>query len=423
MRIAVINFRPLWLVLVGAALVAGLAAPAHGQFRLFHGTRPEVCPPQPCPTPTTPEPAPTPPGTAPTQTKPPTTTAPAPTSPAPTPPATEPSISPEAAAATGTGAVALAVPNFKGDQGPITAIAFGPPQHPGGQPRGSVVATPARAFKMSEDESPQPRDRFYFDFNYYDNMGEAVSRRLGIDLHGIDVYRETFGFEKTFLDNSASIGFRLPLNTLSASSTTPGLGGTDTDIGDLTTILKYAFWQDPASGTLLSTGLAVTAPTGPAHFAGSTVPVTHVTVLQPFVGYIWSADKWFLHGFTSVAAPTDSKDVTSLFNSIGVGYIFTRPCAEERLLRTIAPTFEVHVSDPLNHRGAFKVNDPVGTADIVDLTMATTFGLGERSALSVGIVTPVTGPKPFDVEALVQFNWFFGARRNRSMASTNVIGE
>ncbi len=223
MRIAVVNGRPLWLVVAGAALLAGPAAPVHGQFRVFHGTHPEVCPPQPCPTPTIPEPAPTPPGAAPTETKPPTTTTPAPTPPAPTP-ATEPSISPEAAAATGTGAVALAVPNFKGDQVPITAIAFGPPQHPGGQPRGSVIATPARTFKMSEDESPQPRDRFYFDFNYYDNVGEAISRRLGIDLHGIDVYRETFGFEKTFLDNSASIGLRLPLNTLSASSTTPGLG-------------------------------------------------------------------------------------------------------------------------------------------------------------------------------------------------------
>ncbi len=277
---------------------------------------------------------------------------------------------------------------------------------------------------MSDDQSPQPRDRVFVDFNYYDNVGAAISRRLGIDLRDVAIYRETFGFEKTFLDNSASIGLRLPLNSLSATSDTPGQGGSDTDVGDLTAILKYAFWQDPDSGSLFSTGLAVTAPTGPSHFAGSRVPITHETALQPFVGYIWRADRWFVHGFTGIDVPTSSKAVTNLYNSVGVGYVFSRADAEERLLRSISPTFEVHVGDPLNHRGAFKVTDPLGTADVVDLTMATTFGLGERSSLSLGIVTPVTGPKPFDVEALVQFNWYFGARGRRSWDSTpNVIGQ
>jgi hypothetical protein len=263
------------------------------------------------------------------------------------------------------------------------------------------------------------------DFNYYDNVGAAVNRRLGIDLRDINIYHESFGVEKTFLDQTASIELRLPLNTLSAESNTPGLGGTDTDVGDLTAILKYAFWQDPDTGTLLSTGLAVTAPTGPSHFAGSSIPIIHDTLLQPFLGYIWSGDKWFVHGFSGIEVPTDGRDVMLLYNSIGIGYVFSRPCAEDRLLRAVVPTFEVHVTDPLNHRGAFRVNDPAGTGDVVDLTMATTFELGQRSNLSVGIVTPVTGPKPFDVEALVQLNWFFGprGRSGYAAAAANVIGQ
>src|SRR5439155_3110097 len=128
------------------------------------------------------------------------------------------------------------------DQVPITAIAFAPPQNPLGQPRGSILAPPSRSYKMADDNSPQPRDRVFLDFNFYDNVGAGVARRLGIDLHGVDIYRENFGFEKTFFDNSASIGLRLPLNTLSSESNTAGMGGTDTDIGDLTTIFKYAFW-------------------------------------------------------------------------------------------------------------------------------------------------------------------------------------
>ena len=318
------------------------------------------------------------------------------------------------------------MPSIKGDQVPISSIAFAPPQGQGAAAgsRTGVVAPPVRTFKISDDESPQPRDRVFVDFNYFDNVGAAVNNRLGIDLRNIDIYRESFGFEKTFLDNAASIGLRLPLDTLHAESNTPGLGGTDTDVGDLSVILKYAFWQDRQAGTLLSGGLAVTAPTGPSHFADSAIRVERDTILQPFVGYIWTADHFFVQGFSGIEVPTDSRDVTLLFNSIAVGYTFTRACAQDRLVRAIVPTFEVHLNDPLNHRGAFAVSDPAGTADVVDLTMATTFELGQRSNLSVGIVTPVTGPKPFDVEALVQFNWLFGARGRGNMAGgTNVIGE
>jgi hypothetical protein len=313
---------------------------------------------------------------------------------------------------------------MKGDQVPIPPIAFAPPQTSQSQPRTGIIVPSARTFKISDNESPEPRDRVFINFNYYDNVGAAVERRLGIDLRNIEIYRETFGLEKTFLDSSASIGLRLPLNTLSAGSTVAGLGGTDTDVGDLTAILKYAFWRNPGAGNLLSAGLAVTAPTGPGHFAGSAIPTTHETVLEPFVGYLWTGNGWFVHGFTGIDVPTDSRDVTNLFNSIGIGYIFSRACADDRLVRAVVPTLEVHVSDPLNHRGAFKVNDPVGTPDVVDLTMATTLELGRRSNLSVGIVTPVTGPKPFDIEALVQFNWFFGVRGRGALASSaNVIGE
>src|SRR5262249_28172622 len=164
-----------------------------------------------------------------------------------------------------------------------------------------------------------------------DNVGAAINQRLGIDLRGGEVYRETFGLEKTFLDSSASVGLRLPLNTLYAASNTPGLGGTNTDVGDLSAILKYAFWHDPKNRGLFSAGLAVTAPTGPSHFAGSSLPLTRDTILQPFLGYIWTADRWFVHGFSGVEVPTDSRDVTLLFNSVGVGYTYMRRCAEERL--------------------------------------------------------------------------------------------
>jgi Putative MetA-pathway of phenol degradation len=409
-----VKFRLLGTAVVSIALLMLAVTPVWAQCRPLQAVRPSDCPPPPCPVPKVQEPALTPPG------KEVTPTTPEQRRPVEPSPLAEAGLAPERALALG-GETFAAAPGMKGDAVPIPSIAFAPPQGSASQPRTALIVPSARSFKISDDESPRPRDRVFFDFNYYDNVGAAVSQRLGIDLRDIAIYRETFGLEKTFLDNTASIGLRLPLNTLSAESTTFGLGGTDTDVGDLTVVAKYAFWQNPQTGSLLSAGLAVTAPTGPNHFAGSAIRTVHDTILQPFLGYIWAGDRWFVHGFTSMDVPTDGRDVTALSNSVGVGYIFARADPEARLLKAVVPTFEVHVTDPLNHRGAFTINDPAGTADVVDLTMAATFELVRRSNLSVGIVAPVTGPKPFDVEALVQLNWFFGARGRGS--SANVIGD
>src|SRR5207247_3490414 len=100
-------------------------------------------------------------------------------------------------------------------------------------------------------------------------------------------------------------------------------------------------------------------------------------------------------------------DVTLLYNDIGADYYLYRNRAGGKFLSAVIPTFEVHVNTPLNHRGAFNFSDRAGTPDWVELTMGTTFELYQRSTLALGIVTPITGPKPFDVEVLVQLNWRF----------------
>lgn len=430
----------------GAALVLGTAAPLRAEWQpAWRARRP--CPP-PCPEaaqtlPPLPQPAP---GGEP--------------SPAPRPePAPAPAPSPfdfgtERGLAGGGGEVALRYPGLKGDQFGLPVVGFagllprgilvlepgqpqpmpqpmpptpGRPPQPGQPvvspppPQRNVVLFPTdgaqallapsiRTFKIAENESPAPEDRVYLDFNYYDNVGAAVSRRFGLDLRDINVYRETFGVEKTFLDGNASVGLRLPLNTLGADSNTPGFGGTDTAVGDLTAILKFALLRDVESGSVLSAGLAVTMPTGPGHFGTSPLPVRRDTFLQPYVGYLFGRDRLFLQGFLAVDVPTDSADATLLFNDVGVGYYLYRNPQGDRLLTGVAPTVELHVNDPLNRRGIFRRSDLDGISDIIDLTVATTFDLGERSHLSVGVVTPLTGPKPFDFEVLVQFNWNFGRR-------------
>jgi hypothetical protein len=303
-----------------------------------------------------------------------------------------------------------------GDVFGIPAISFGIPANLLFPLRASVLPPSARSFKIADDQSPQPQDRVYFDFNYFDQVNREVNHRLGNGFHDLRVGRESLGIEKTFFDQRASVGLRLPLNSIDADNQFPGLGGSSTDIGDLTVILKYALWEDRESGDLFSAGLAVTAPTGPDAFAGfDQVTSFHDTTLQPYIGYIWNWHDVYIHGFTALAVPTDSRDVTLLYNDIGVGYRLYEYKEDDRLLTAVAPTFEVHVNTPLNHRGAFRFLDPAGTPDVVDLTLGTAFEFSHRTTLVLAAVAPVTGPKPFDYEVIAQVNVRFG-KSGRSAA-------
>jgi hypothetical protein len=65
------------------------------------------------------------------------------------------------------------------------------------------------------------------------------------------------------------------------------------------------------------------------------------------------------------------------------------------------PTAEVHVTTPLNQRG---VNAPISVPDIVTITGGLHIGMGRGCVLTLGAVTPVTGPRVYDIEAIAQFN-------------------
>jgi hypothetical protein len=251
---------------------------------------------------------------------------------------------------------------------------------------GAPIAVARGAFKVAENESPLPQDRVFLNYNYYNNVEKFA-----------DVHRETAGFEKTFLNGDVSIGLRLPYFQVDGPN-----GTGDQEIDDLNVVVKAALLRDPVTLSALTTGLVVTAPTGPAGFT-KTGEKIHPTLIQPFVGYMWDTGDLYLIGFTSLMAPTDRRDVTVLFNDVGVGYWLYR-AAGDGFLAGIVPTFEVHVNTPLSQRSD---QDPNKYADSVNLTTGCHFVLPRGSSLGVAIGTPVTGPKLFDFEGIVQFNWRF----------------
>src|SRR5262249_36027614 len=135
----------------------------------------------------------------------------------------------------------------------------------------------------------------------------------------------------------------------------------------------------------------------------------HTTVLQPFVGAVWGMEDFFLHGYVALDVPTSSRDVTMLYTDVGAGYFLRRDERGDSLITAIVPTVELHVNTPLSHRGVLNSTDPAGTPDVVALTSGVTFEFHRRATLAVGLVTPLTGPRPFDWEVLAQLNVRFGA--------------
>jgi hypothetical protein len=318
-------------------------------------------------------------------------------------PAPEP-VSPEAPpdlnleglrAGAGLGETFAMSPAMFGDQlGPVVSRVV---RLPSGATVTARVPLAARgAFKIADNGTAIPTDRVFFNYNYFNDV--ALGSR-GLGLPAPDLHREVIGFEKTFLDRTASIEMRLPFLQLQGDGSVSRSG-----IGDLTIIGKYAFFMDREAGNVLAGGLAVTVPTGASNVPGFGVIDIHDTLLQPFVGYIWNVEDFYVLGFTSLVVPTDSRDVTLLFNDISVGY-WLRRNRQDLFINSIIPTLEVHVTTPLNHRGLN--NTPVGAPDEVSLTGGVHLLMPAGADLGIAVNDPITGPKPYAVEALVQLNFRF----------------
>ncbi len=247
------------------------------------------------------------------------------------------------------------------------------------------------ALKITENESARPQDRVYFNYNYFNNVGSGFPGGSTFDVH-----RETFGFERTMMDGSASIGARLPILIQDGG----GSGGSIDGFGDLSVVFKWAPYLDNTTGNVLSTGMVITAPTG-----------RDITLLdgtnrnpwffQPYVGGIWNADSFYVTGFTAVIIPSEAQLPTFFTNDIGIGYRLYQ--SNEGALTSVIPTIEGHLTAPLNHSGI--MSGPTGFPDVYDLTAGFHFGLYNRAYLTLAAAAPLTGPRPYDYELIAQINF------------------
>jgi len=288
------------------------------------------------------------------------------------------------------------------------------------------VATVSR-LKIAENQSPKPQDRVFYSFNYYANVNQHVNLKFDLPISGVKVYRHILGFEKTFLDGNGSFGVRFPIDTVTANpnfaSSSPVRTDTSTAAGDLSFFGKFIVAENPDNGSLISVGLAVGTPNGPSRFGGAEYLASlHSTTIQPFVGYIWNRDRFYIHGFTAIDTAASDRLATLVYNDIGLGYFLFQSDEPDDWLTAVVPTFEVHINSPLTHGDWNNTNDPGAIPNIVNLTYGINFGFNRGSILTFALATPVTGPRPFDFEAMLLLNVFYGRTRRLSQGTMPILG-
>ncbi len=247
---------------------------------------------------------------------------------------------------------------------------------------------------ITDNDSPRPTDRVYFGYNYYASLGYSLNPGLG----NINENREMIGFEKTFLNGNASFGMRMPFIQYGG----PFDLNNQTQ-GDLSLLFKYAFINDLETGNVASVGMIITTPTSAAGglFSDGS-PVPHSVLFQPWTGFIRMFDRAYVEGITDLIVPTNGRDTLLWTNSLATGY-WVYQNFNERSLNGIIPTVELHVHTPLNNRSQQGL---VYVPDEVNITAGVHWRF-PRTTLTTSLSVPLVGPRPYNVEALVNLNYWF----------------
>ncbi len=298
--------------------------------------------------------------------------------------------------------------------------------------------------KLSEDNSPFPRDRLIFTYDYFDAVPLGTS--------GIPVNRYQFGFEKTFLDGRFSFEFRLPFaNTLDTTSTL-GADNLGTELGNLRLSLKGLILRGNTFN--FAAGFAVSLPTSNditvQDVDGSEILSVQNTSVQlsPYLAVILTPnDRCFAQAWYGFTFDTGGNNLrinplvfgipstsSSLVNSgtlggqvlmsadLQLGYWLFR--SNEGFMQGFAPFVEFHYNSQISSSQTIKLGTTTVTniSQPDELNLATGFitQLWDNTNLSVGLAAPLLGntSRTFDYQVGVRLNWYFGhTARNRSNAA------
>jgi hypothetical protein len=281
-----------------------------------------------------------------------------------------------------------------------------------------------RRIKIAENESPQPRDRVFLNYNFFNDVIGGFG----------DVNRYTVGVEKTFFCGCSSLEFRAPFaSTLASDQFANGTQLKDTEFGNAAVIYKHVLYQTDCS--LIAGGAGVTLPlSDPTRVFGAgggqilewESEAVHVL---PYVAFLSTPNEsWFWQAFwqfdidangNSVAGDINGvnlqplgviQDATLMFVDIGAGRrLYDNPCAN--CIQSVSAVAELHYSTTVQdadfiNRNGLNIGTFTNRFDVLNLTLGVT--LLSRSDISIrpAMVIPLRNDddEQFDYEGVVQVN-------------------
>jgi hypothetical protein len=292
-----------------------------------------------------------------------------------------------------------------------------------------------RRFKLTEQTSPIPMNRLFFNYNHFANPIRDINGEER------DLDRYTLGLEKLVLGGMGSLEVRVPIVAGLDATQTSGaqsLGGTS--LGNITLTPKVLLTQRGYHS--LSAGVGINLPTGDdaVLFApGANTPTLTIenesVHLLPFLGWQFKPNtrSWFtfytqadfdpsgntvrsVDPFTLIPNRVDTyNDQNLLFLDASLGRWFYQTNNRQNILRGIAVITELHYSTTLNNTdfalagsdsNGDSLTNPFNRQDILNATGGLRFAFGGATTLTTAVVTPLRtdSDKQFDSEIVVQLN-------------------
>lgn len=271
-----------------------------------------------------------------------------------------------------------------------------------------------RRFKATDNLSPFPQDRIFFNYHHFHN---AVTDLFGGE-HDID--RFTFGYERTFFDKALSLELRIPFaGGLDATQAIDSPDTTSTEFGNISLTLKACLWE--RCGWNLISGIATVFPTADdasvTGFSSISVLENEAVHLQPYVGIAYArpcsrlfttaygAFDFDANGneiFTGIipvsggpAPPLTSlgsvRDQTLLFFDWQIGYWVYQDYGHIGYLNGIAPILELHytqtIDDAVNLASVYE--NPFGQVDLLNITAGLVFDFRQAATVTVYGAAPL----------------------------------
>lgn len=272
-------------------------------------------------------------------------------------------------------------------------------------------------YKLGEQNSPLPRDRFFFDYSFFHNAVVSTSPS--------QVHRYAPGFEKTFYDKLCSVEVRVPMGfTVNSTQTDGAFDASNAEFGNLAFAFKGLLID--RGDFLLTAGLGVQTPTADDIILKS--DGTEIYRLQnkqvrllPYLATLHTRGDWMWQNWVQVDVAANGNDV--FFNRQRAGslqeqnFLYLDSSISKWMYRDFnkgtgwALTGEVHYNRTIGNADFVQMgNSFAGTpgfeADIVNLTFGSTYAYG-KTTFTTAYGTPITQDRGFDGEFRLLVNRFF----------------